>query len=402
MECTDCGAALSNFMAEMASIGRIDVLRCFSCYLESPSIAMEYDEFEPQVPDESVPVMREALSDTLSVKLDILFETNPAEGIVVFTQIADDAGILRTQFRESAFGPYIEEIHSTSLAAVYSEGYERLAWDAANWQHDPYGRRHLNKPKYDLVRGGVPCILDAHQFLSEETRESVAVGLRGEFFERAGKDGFDSLTELRSAVKEEFPFVAETSSFVTAKVVEYYRRNPEYIPTTFATYDESESAHSMRDIVSRTEVERIYEEEVKNADTYQDEIIELLEAAEGASSADVAEVVGCSVGHARRFTYDPSTGTAFRKDWSKAAESEKVSPAKRDRIIERDGECRRCRCSEQLRVHHIVPIALGGESEPENLVTLCEECHQDAHGGSYNPPTTVYDGLDEFEDWVSK
>lgn len=268
MECTDCEAALSDFMAEMASIGRIDVLRCFSCYLESPSIAMEYDEFEPHVPDESVPVMSEALSDTLSVKLDILFETNPAEGIVVFTQIADDAGILRTQFLESAFGPYIEEIHSTSLAAVYSEGYERLAWDAANWQHDPYGRRHRNKPKYDLVRG-VPCILDAHRFLSEETRESVAVGLRGEFFERVGKDGFDSLTELRGAVKEEFPFVAKTSSFVTSKVVEYYRRNPEYIPTTFATYDESGSAHSMRDIVSRTELERIYEEEVENADTYQ-------------------------------------------------------------------------------------------------------------------------------------
>jgi len=401
MECTDCGAALSDFMAEMVSIGRIDVLRCFSCYLEGPSIAMEYDDVEPRVPDESVPMMREALSDTLSIKLDVLFETNSAEGVVVFTQTADEAGILRTQFLESAFEPYIEEIHSTSLAAVYSDGYERLAWDAANWQYDPYGRMHRNEPEYDLV-SGIPCILDAHRFMSEETRESVAVGLRSEFFERVGKEGFDSLTDVRGTVEEEFPFVAETSSFVTSKIVEYYRRNPGYIPTTFATYEESDSAHSTRDVASRAELERIYEEEIEVTDTYQDEIIALLEAAEGARSSDIAEVIGCSVGHARRFKYDPSTETAFRKDWSKAAESEKVSPAKRDRIIERDGKCRRCGCSEQLRVHHIVPIALGGESGSENLVTLCEECHQDAHSGAYNPPTTVYDGPDEFGDWVSE
>jgi hypothetical protein len=210
------------------------------------------------------------------------------------------------------------------------------------------------------------------------------------------------LTDLRGAVKNEFPVVTETSSFVSSKVVEYYRRNPELIPTTFATYDESDSVRSRQAIVSRGELERIYEENVENADTYQDEIIALLEAAEGARSSDVADVVGCSVGHARRFTYDPSTETAYRKDWSKEAEAEKVSPAKRGRIIERDGECRRCGGTERLRVHHVVPVAFGGTSDSENLVTLCEACHLDAHDGAYNPPTTAYDGREEFGEWVNE
>jgi hypothetical protein len=401
MECTDCGAVLSGFMDNMASIGRIDIPRCFPCYLESPSIALEYDDVELNGSDEYSQLMREALSDTLSVKLDVLFESNPAEGVVIFTRSNDEADILRTQFIESAFGPYIEDVHRSPLTTVYSEGHERLAWNAANWKHDPHGRVNRSMPTYNLVRE-VPCILDAHQFLSDETRGSIAVELRDEFFERAGKEGFDSLTELRGSVKDEFPFVTETTSFVTSKIVEYYRENPGYIPTTFATDDESHSGHSTGAVVSRAELEQLYEEEIENTDTYEDEIIALLEAAEGARSSDVAEVVGCSVGHARRFKYDPSTDTALRKDWSKAAESEKLSPAKRDRIIERDGNCRRCGASKQLRVHHIVPIAFGGESESENLVTLCEPCHQDAHSGAYNPPTTVYKGPEGFEDWVAE
>ena len=33
----------------------------------------------------------------------------------------------------------------------------------------------------------------------------------------------------------------------------------------------------------------------------------------------------------------------------------------------------------QLEVHHIVPVAKGGGDEPENLVTLCKECHKKRH-----------------------
>lgn len=400
MECADCGADMSNFMAKRFSLGRIDVERCFSCYLEGPPIAMEYDDVELRTADENATLIKKALSETLSVRLALLIETDPAEAIVIFTRTAKEADTLLTPFTESAFSPYLEEAHTTKLDTLFSDGSERLAWDAANWQHGG-GAVRPDKPAYDVVCG-VPCILDSHRFMTEETRESIATGLRDEFFQRVGKGEFDSLADVRRTVRAELPFVAEYSSFVTRKIVEYYRENPELIPTNFRSYDGSDLDDSKRDIVSKAEIERIYEEEVREADTYQDEILALLEAAEGASSSDIAEVVGCSVGHARRFTYDPSTGTAFRKGWSKAAESEKVSPAKRKRIIERDGECRRCGCIENLRVHHIVPIAFGGESECENLVVLCEECHEDAHAGSYYPPTTIYDGLGGFDDWVAE
>lgn len=33
----------------------------------------------------------------------------------------------------------------------------------------------------------------------------------------------------------------------------------------------------------------------------------------------------------------------------------------------------------QLEVHHITPVCVGGGDEPENLVTLCKECHQQRH-----------------------
>lgn len=33
----------------------------------------------------------------------------------------------------------------------------------------------------------------------------------------------------------------------------------------------------------------------------------------------------------------------------------------------------------QLEVHHIVPVAQGGGDEPENLVTLCKDCHKRRH-----------------------
>ena len=35
----------------------------------------------------------------------------------------------------------------------------------------------------------------------------------------------------------------------------------------------------------------------------------------------------------------------------------------------------------KLNVHHIVPVSEGGGDEPENLVTLCVECHKKIHFG---------------------
>lgn len=33
----------------------------------------------------------------------------------------------------------------------------------------------------------------------------------------------------------------------------------------------------------------------------------------------------------------------------------------------------------KLNVHHIKPVSQGGGDEPENLITLCVECHKEIH-----------------------
>ena len=40
----------------------------------------------------------------------------------------------------------------------------------------------------------------------------------------------------------------------------------------------------------------------------------------------------------------------------------------------------------KLNVHHILPVCEGGGDEPENLVTLCVDCHKETHKmhNSYN------------------
>lgn len=32
-----------------------------------------------------------------------------------------------------------------------------------------------------------------------------------------------------------------------------------------------------------------------------------------------------------------------------------------------------------LHVHHILPLSRGGSNTPENLITLCRDCHKDDH-----------------------
>lgn len=32
-----------------------------------------------------------------------------------------------------------------------------------------------------------------------------------------------------------------------------------------------------------------------------------------------------------------------------------------------------------LNVHHIKPVSEGGDDKPENLITLCKECHKEIH-----------------------
>jgi hypothetical protein len=42
--------------------------------------------------------------------------------------------------------------------------------------------------------------------------------------------------------------------------------------------------------------------------------------------------------------------------------------------------CRNCKASGvELHCHHVVPLSRGGETHPDNLVTLCAECHARVH-----------------------
>lgn len=69
-----------------------------------------------------------------------------------------------------------------------------------------------------------------------------------------------------------------------------------------------------------------------------------------------------------------------------ADERGSISSAKRKQILARDDyTCQNCGVQDEderveFEVHHVVPKSLGGSDRPSNLVVLCHECHQAAHG----------------------
>jgi hypothetical protein len=50
------------------------------------------------------------------------------------------------------------------------------------------------------------------------------------------------------------------------------------------------------------------------------------------------------------------------------------------KVLERDGwKCQHCGRATELEVHHIRFRSALGHDEPDNLITLCSECHRDVH-----------------------
>lgn len=49
-------------------------------------------------------------------------------------------------------------------------------------------------------------------------------------------------------------------------------------------------------------------------------------------------------------------------------------------LKERDRVCVNCGETEDIEMHHIVPLSKGGTNNEGNLVWLCTECHYKAHG----------------------
>jgi hypothetical protein len=54
-------------------------------------------------------------------------------------------------------------------------------------------------------------------------------------------------------------------------------------------------------------------------------------------------------------------------------------------VLHRDNyQCQKCKTKKgKLHVHHIVFRSNGGTNSPENLITLCEECHKNLHEGKF-------------------
>lgn len=54
----------------------------------------------------------------------------------------------------------------------------------------------------------------------------------------------------------------------------------------------------------------------------------------------------------------------------------KINPGRRLRILARDGyQCLKCGTNNDLCMDHIVPISRGGETDDDNLQTLCRTCN---------------------------
>ena len=64
-------------------------------------------------------------------------------------------------------------------------------------------------------------------------------------------------------------------------------------------------------------------------------------------------------------------------------------------IRTRDGGCVLCRRTDNLHVHHIVPRSRGGKDAPDNLVTLCQDCHEKVHERKLSPSH-----VELFKRWV--
>lgn len=51
-------------------------------------------------------------------------------------------------------------------------------------------------------------------------------------------------------------------------------------------------------------------------------------------------------------------------------------------LKDREKVCVNCGTRENIEIHHIVPLSMGGANTKENTVFLCTECHYKAHGAN--------------------
>lgn len=78
--------------------------------------------------------------------------------------------------------------------------------------------------------------------------------------------------------------------------------------------------------------------------------------------------------------------------WRRVREAERYAnlrnpyfwPTFRHETLERDGHrCTQCGSTTDLEIHHITPVAAGGTNAPDNLTTLCHDCHAAIHAAEW-------------------
>ena len=150
-------------------------------------------------------------------------------------------------------------------------------------------------------------------------------------------------------------------------------------------------------------LEDIIDQELNPESTYKIQILQLLEITEGViNSRILSEAVGCSLSHAEQFKWDEKAGEAKKRDWAQREAQNRASHGKTRTIKRRDDcQCVKCGKSNNLNVHHIVPVGSGGDDCNDNLATLCRDCHSEAHGGTISSSYVIYNNTDEFWQWVN-
>lgn len=76
-----------------------------------------------------------------------------------------------------------------------------------------------------------------------------------------------------------------------------------------------------------------------------------------------------------------------------------IPPSVRREVNRRDGfQCVKCGEGSEdiLQEHHIIPLNQGGMNFQDNLATLCEDCHKEAHAGDFKKSRIAYQNKTEF------
>ncbi|MDS0473782.1 HNH endonuclease [Natrinema sp. 1APR25-10V2] len=222
-----------------------------------------------------------------------------------------------------------------------------------------------------------------------------------EQFRRGVEEWRDRLSEAQASITDAKSARQEYESQVEERVQEETGRLAYWDDIQGEEYDQLSRAidHTQ---ARHQKLQREFQAWVQEFDLeYKTLVLGILEAFEGdIRTSRVAEIVGCSHSHAAKFEYDDETETARKKDWWSTYEESKLSPAKRDKIVEEDGECARCGVDGNLVVHHIIPANQDGSADRTNLATLCSDCHEASHGHDVQSGEVIYDDREGFWKWV--